>query len=270
MDGDDAARRPQGGAPSRLVDFSWKPVGLFYGATMVAAGALDAAQPWAKLDEQILQLVQFAPAVAVGLVLVVFRGPARPRLVIGGGTWSSAVAGLLRLVAAAVAVFALCSAAYVVVGQHMSVLRIGDLAAPLAVTVLAQWIGACGEELGWRCLLQPLLERRWPTVTASVVVGLLWGAWHIQVFTHGAFFALGFLLGTVALSVIMGVSIRRRPGHNLLFASVLHLLINLGLLFAMDEENGQAVPMVAFGVACVTVCAVFTMWPIGHEREHIS
>jgi hypothetical protein len=59
----------------------------------------------------------------------------------------------------------------------------------------------------------------------------------------------------------MGASIHRRPGHNLLFASVLHLLINLGLLFLMDEENGQAMPMAAFGVACVTVYAFSTMWP---------
>jgi membrane protease YdiL (CAAX protease family) len=241
---------------SKAAVLDWKPVVVFYAVTMVAAGALGVAQPWTGLDEQVLQLVQFAPTVAVGLVLLVFRGPNRPRLVVGGGSWSTALVGVLFLLAAVVAIFALCALAYAVTGRTMSLYRVGDLAAPLAVIVLTQWIGACGEELGWRCLLQPLLERRWSTLVASVVVGLLWGAWHIQVFAHGALFATCFLLATVAMSVIIGTAIRRRPGHNLLFASVFHLSINLGLLLLMDEEGGAVMAMVVFAVACATVCVI--------------
>lgn len=38
--------------------------------------------------------------------------------------------------------------------------------------------GSLGEELGWRGLAQPVLERRRSVFGAAVVVGVLWATWH--------------------------------------------------------------------------------------------
>ncbi|HEU4404447.1 MAG TPA: type II CAAX endopeptidase family protein [Polyangiaceae bacterium] len=40
---------------------------------------------------------------------------------------------------------------------------------------------AIGEELGWRAVLQPELERRWGLVRGTVATGLIWAAWHLPV-----------------------------------------------------------------------------------------
>ena len=42
-------------------------------------------------------------------------------------------------------------------------------------------VGGLGEELGWRGVLQPELERRFGPVRGTVGVGLLWGFWHLVV-----------------------------------------------------------------------------------------
>ncbi len=38
--------------------------------------------------------------------------------------------------------------------------------------------GSLGEELGWRGLAQPLLQKRYSVLVASVIVGVLWATWH--------------------------------------------------------------------------------------------
>ena len=45
-------------------------------------------------------------------------------------------------------------------GIPLSVTGLGDVGPPVAALLVAQFAGACGEELGWRCLLQPTLRLR--------------------------------------------------------------------------------------------------------------
>jgi len=40
-------------------------------------------------------------------------------------------------------------------------------------------IGGVGEELGWRAVLQPELERRFGRVKGTFLVGLIWAYWHL-------------------------------------------------------------------------------------------
>lgn len=47
-------------------------------------------------------------------------------------------------------------------------------------------IGGGLEELGWRGVAQPALQRRWPLLGACLVVGALWALWHLPLFfLHG-------------------------------------------------------------------------------------
>jgi len=46
-------------------------------------------------------------------------------------------------------------------------------------------VPALGEELGWRAVLQPELERRMGRATATITVGLIWGYWHLPINLSG-------------------------------------------------------------------------------------
>ena len=55
----------------------------------------------------------------------------------------------------------------------------------LLVGSVVSVIPALGEELGWRAVLQPELERRVGSVTAAIMVGLIWGYWHLPINLSG-------------------------------------------------------------------------------------
>jgi hypothetical protein len=41
--------------------------------------------------------------------------------------------------------------------------------------------GALLEELGWTGFAMPMLRRRYSALTTGLIVGLLWGAWHVLI-----------------------------------------------------------------------------------------
>ena len=51
-----------------------------------------------------------------------------------------------------------------------------------------------GEELGWRGFAQPRLMRRHQPVMVNMVIGTLWGVWHLPDFfaDEGVLGSLGF------------------------------------------------------------------------------
>lgn len=90
--------------------------------------------------------------------------------------------------------------------------------------------GPLGEELGWRGFALPRLLKRWNPLTASLILGLIWGVWHLP-----AFFIAGlpqthmampfFLLNTISISVVDTALFLRTRG-NLVLPILVHLITN--------------------------------------------
>ncbi len=93
--------------------------------------------------------------------------------------------------------------------------------------------GAVFEESGWRGYALPLLLRRRGPVTASVVLGLAWAAWHYPVkytaFTDygvgGLAYLAAFTLKIVLLTVVM-TYFWHRAGRSTILAIAMHGLSN--------------------------------------------
>lgn len=69
-------------------------------------------------------------------------------------------------------------------------------------------VGGGFEEVGWRGVLQPQLEKKLPFPLAATATGLLWAAWHIPLFflsSSGQFGKnfLAFVCLTIALSFLL-------------------------------------------------------------------
>ena len=90
-----------------------------------------------------------------------------------GGRVRAVLRQLGLVTVTAVAILAVCPGAYSLRGKEVGVLPTAALVTSLWIVVTAQSLGACGEELGWRCLLQPLLRGRSSVLVASAAVGLL-------------------------------------------------------------------------------------------------
>lgn len=84
--------------------------------------------------------------------------------------------------------------------------------------IAALVVFAPGEEFGWRGFLQPRLSRRYGPVIGALLVGLVWGVWHLAYCitpAAGSFDGALFLLGLIKLpmwSVILAWLLSRAKG----------------------------------------------------------
>ncbi|MFD5394859.1 CPBP family intramembrane glutamic endopeptidase [Streptomyces sp. NPDC127097] len=247
--------------PRKPVDI--RAMVVFLAVAFLAAGALGALQPVTRIPGEVIQLTQFGPALGVGVAAVLW--PGRVREVLAGSGPGRSGQGVLLLVTAPL-IIALSAGAYAALAGDARFARPG---APFPLIAVAQLIGACGEEIGWRCFLQPLLRTRCGPLAASVAVGVAWGVWHVQVFAQHPVYAGAFMLAAVSMSVVMGWALEGVRAAGLPLAAGFHALINLGMLLFMDEESGAVLPMVLFGASCLTAAGLWT-WMTTWTRTSVG
>ncbi|WP_422124766.1 CPBP family intramembrane glutamic endopeptidase [Planococcus sp. X10-3] len=86
------------------------------------------------------------------------------------------------------------------------------------------------EEFGWRGLALPLLQRSFTPFWASVIIGVIWGIWHLPAFLIGGtpqseWVFLPFFIAAIALSIIM-TSIFNASKGSILTAALFHFQLN--------------------------------------------
>lgn len=101
--------------------------------------------------------------------------------------------------------------------------------AVLPALVTALLIGPV-EEFGWRGVALPLLQRRFAPLWASLILGPIWGVWHLPAFllpgTLQSDWSFGlFVLGVLAISVILTPMFNAARG-SILVAALYHFQMN--------------------------------------------
>ena len=111
--------------------------------------------------------------------------------------------------------------------------------------------GSLGEELGWRGFAQPRLQARYSALRASIVIGFIWGTWHLwPAITPGGFSDL--TPSDVAQTYVRLVStaiiyawIYNSTNGSLFLVMVAHAGHNLATdLVRIPAEAAQAVPAI--------------------------
>jgi uncharacterized protein len=110
--------------------------------------------------------------------------------------------------------------------------------APFPFTSISALVAALGftaikgpvEELGWRGLAMPLLQRKLSPVWAGLVLGVIWGVWHVPAFLlsgtpQSAWSFMPFFVGSIAMSVIMTALFNASQG-SILLAALFHFQMN--------------------------------------------
>ena len=127
--------------------------------------------------------------------------------------------------------------------------------AALAMFV-AFFVAALGEELGWMGYGIDPMQDRWSALQASIVLGLVWAAWHIvpllQAQRLPAWIAW-WCLFTVASRVVI-VWLYNNTGKSVFAATLYHAISNVStILFPSYYDPRIAGMIVAFAAAIVTV-----------------
>lgn len=189
-------------------------------------------------------LSALAPAVAAAVVIYASGGSLREWLgrVLRWRVhpkWYAAAIGIP-------AVLALGSAAVAeVVGSPVDFSRFAFDPVTLGVgIVLGTAVGGGQEELGWRGFAQPELQSRYGGLWAAVVVGVLWGGWHLPLFLdptapHAQWplsSQVAYFVGIVAFSILLAW-VYNGSGGSVLLAMLMHGTENAaGALVPLDVE----------------------------------
>lgn len=142
---------------------AWMPALLGAGPAMIAVGA-------------------FGPAVAAGLVTHWTGGSVRQWL---RPLWRWRVPGRFYVYALGLPVllFAVVNAELALLGENVELARLGDaVPAYLATFVAVSLVGGGQEEPGWRGFALDRYQARHSPVRATLLLGLVWGAWHLPLY----------------------------------------------------------------------------------------
>lgn len=106
---------------------------------------------------------------------------------------------------------------------------------PLIIVLVFLVVSSAGEELGWRGYAIPQLQTRFGSVQASLILGILWGLWHLPTFwSPGApqygLPVVGYIVATVGYSIIYTCILNGAKG-SVLLTCLYHGASNLVLMY---------------------------------------
>jgi uncharacterized protein len=141
-----------------------------------------------------------------------------PLVILGPAAFSAVVAGL----------YVLAGGSWQQAAPEAFRLSIPALALLLVVLIMTDGLG---EELAWRGFALPRLLQRWPEVTASLILGLVWAAWHLPLlWTEGAplyGYPVWLLVLDISAKSILFTWVFVRTRESVLIAILLHASTNL-------------------------------------------
>jgi membrane protease YdiL (CAAX protease family) len=230
------------------------PIGTFFIITFVISWTIWLTTAvFAPESGLLLSLGTFAPTVTALTLTAVVEGRAgllaiwRRLLIwrVGLGWYLFALGG---------------TAVFVLVALGLYRLAGGD--AELVFNDPAQWyliipiffyvlfFSVLGEEIGWRGYALPRLQVRYGSLLASLIIGVIWSAWHLPLFWlpgnfHQTIPLSLFLLQSVALAVIY-TWLHNNTQGSLLIAHLFHAASNvtLGVLPILPmDTSGDLAPL---------------------------
>jgi len=142
-------------------------------------------------------------------------------------------------------------------------------------SLIIMLVGGIGEEAGWRGILQPELERRFGLFKGTLLVGLIWGYWHLPANLAGyndvrhpiLQAALIFQIHTVAMSFVLAWLVKR--GGSLWPAALCHAANNTLQSGPLIVPNGWWTDQLTAILASIAVGTIFC-WLLVRRNTHIQ
>lgn len=128
----------------------------------------------------------------------------------------------------------------------------GGLTTSFPMIFLGILLGAFGEEVGWRGYLQKFLDNGKNSLLPSILVGALWGAWHVSNYQYGLVYMLFFILLMIASSVLLRLLLEKTDNY-LFLGFFFHCGINIGMYPARASLTDVRIIMLGALLWCVAL-----------------
>jgi membrane protease YdiL (CAAX protease family) len=129
---------------------------------------------------------------------------------------------------------------------------------------------ALGEELGWRGFALPRVQARHSALKASLIIGILWGFWHLPLWLIGResnpiSLYIPFVLAVIATSVIC-TWLYNNTGGSLFIIVLYHAAINLPITVLISPLGSQQAQPFLIYVALTVIAAAAVVIATGAEN----
>jgi CAAX protease family protein len=145
----------------------------------------------------------------------------------------------------------------------------------LAFIVMMLGGGPLAEELGWRGYALDRLQLRWSALTSSLMLGLLWGLWHLPLFfmkgtTQNEMGLLSlrfwmFFVQVLALSVLF-TWVYNNTGRSILSAILMHFMANSSITVIVDLRHALPERIEVIRTLLLVIAAVVVVVAFGQSR----
>jgi membrane protease YdiL (CAAX protease family) len=130
---------------------------------------------------------------------------------------------------------------------------------PVSFAVFA--LAAVGEEVGWQGYALDPLQEQWNALLASILIGIVWAAWHIIPFLQMgrtpawiAWQALGMIVAR-----ILTVWLYNNTGRSVLAAILFHAMNNVATVL-LPTYGWPYNPALALAITAATAMAITFLW----------
>jgi uncharacterized protein len=211
---------------------NWKLI-LFMVFTFFFTIIMGAVQGIANIDVKHIILPQLAPAFSYLITILLFKNMFKPIII---NINKKILAKVLLAIIVPILLFTITYFIGKILGTDVKIKP--DLFPAVFVMLTGIIIGGIGEEIGWRSFLQPSLENKFSVLISSIIVGFIWGLWHVGHYKNGLIYMLGFLLFTISASIIV-MHLLKDTQYNIIISSIFHISINVGFMvfFYNNLEN---------------------------------
>ena len=135
------------------------------------------------------------------------------------------------------------------------------------VMIIPMIIGGGIEEIGWRGLLQPQLEKKYPHIVAAISVGVIWAVWHLPLwFIDGtnqqSMNFMWFCINTIMLSFFIGSV--TYVSQSIFMAILAHASIKA--FWEVMAATNEIIPSILF-MFCVILVTMVIDYMVGRKAN---
>lgn len=133
-----------------------------------------------------------------------------------------------------IALFVPTAMAFLAIGLYMffgsAVSGFAPASQLLPIVLIAVFTGAMGEELGWRGTALPRLQARWNALISSLILGVLWGLYHLPSFLLSGLPLhnlplVAFMVAALGITILISWTYNRTDG-SLITVFLYHFAFN--------------------------------------------
>jgi uncharacterized protein len=228
---------------------------------------LDVIQDLSGIGVGIIAFAAFGPAVGALVTWAVYRGmlgqllPERVSRRQSTAHFILGVVAAILLVGIAFGVF--------LMAQATPDFRATAAGIPIGVAVLGAVIAAALQEVGLRGIAQPLLELTGSRLLATIIVGLLWGFWIVQMYSveNTVLTIAAVMVSALAFSMLLGYVGNGSVVQRVAASTVVHGVVAAAVTFVTGADALSELVAIALAVGTVITTAIFLALFVAARRK---